>query len=63
MRVKGFNKLLVETDELLTELDLVRDVGSSLGIANANWLFHPEHVGQVDPGITVGRWRQSTFLP
>ena len=46
-------KLLVEADELLGQLNFIRDVGYPLSVSNANWLFHPDHVGQVDPSVGV----------
>lgn len=53
LHTKCFNKLLVESDKLLTKLDFIGDVWCSLRETDADWLLNPQHVGQVDPCVGV----------
>ena len=43
------NEALVETTELVAELNLIGDVGGTLRVANTYGLLNPEHVGEVGP--------------
>ena len=52
LHVEGFHELLQKANELLAELDLVSDVGYTLREANSHWLFHPDHIGQIDLGAS-----------
>ena len=42
LHLERLDELLVEADEFLAQLDLVRDVWSALGETDADWLFDPE---------------------
>ena len=46
---KQVNEALVETTELVAELNFVGNVGRTLRVANTHGLFNPEHIGQVSP--------------
>lgn len=61
--VEGINKVLVEAAELLGKFNLVGDIGYALGVADANWLLNPKHVGDVVPRVRVGSRGKSALLP
>lgn len=63
VKVKSVDKLLVETDELKTQLDFVGDVGCTLGETHTNGLFNPKHVGKVRPGVWVLDRLKGSGLP
>lgn len=49
MGIESVDERLVEPNELKTKLNLVGDVGNTLGEANTDRLLDPQHVGQVIP--------------
>lgn len=49
MGIESVDERLVEPNELKTKLNLVGDVGNTLGEANTDGLLDPQHVGQVVP--------------
>lgn len=60
---EGLDELLVEANELLAELDLVRDIGCTLSEANADGLLDPHHVGEVDPCVRVLNGSERASFP
>ena len=45
MYVESIDKVLVESDELLSKTDFINNVGSTLRETYTDWLLHPDHVG------------------
>ena len=60
---EGLDELLVEANELLAKLHLVRDIGCTLSEANADGLLDPHHVGEVDPCVRVLDRSESASFP
>lgn len=63
MQIEGIQEILEETQELRSYICFAGRGWSTLRKASADWLFDPDHVGQVDPGIWILHRLEGSVLP